>query len=55
MPWRKMEPMEERLKLIADRLAGYSITELLPLLGKEGLGRCFESNVREGLFKKRTV
>ena len=28
MPWRKTAPMEERLKLIADRLAGYSITEL---------------------------
>ena len=28
MPWRKTEPMEERLKLIADWLAGYTITEL---------------------------
>lgn len=33
MPWRKMEPMEERLKLIADRLAGYSITELSVIYG----------------------
>jgi len=28
MPWRKTDPMKERLKLIADRIAGYSITEL---------------------------
>ena len=33
MPWRKTEPMEERLKLIADRLAGYSITELSVIYG----------------------
>jgi len=28
MPWRETEPMKERLKLIADRLDGCSITEL---------------------------
>jgi transposase InsO family protein/transposase-like protein len=28
MPWRKTEPMEERLKLIADWLDGYTITDL---------------------------
>ena len=33
MPWRKTEPMEERLKLIADRLAGYSATELSVIYG----------------------
>ena len=33
MPWRKTEPMEERLKLIADHLAGYSITELSVIYG----------------------
>ncbi len=33
MPWRKTEPMEERLKLIADLLAGYSITELSVIYG----------------------
>lgn len=33
MPWKKTEPMEERLKLIADRLAGYSVTELSDIYG----------------------
>jgi transposase InsO family protein len=33
MPWRKTEPMKERLKLIADHLAGYSITELSEIYG----------------------
>lgn len=33
MPWRKTEPMEERLKLIADWLDGYSITELSTIYG----------------------
>ena len=33
MPWRKTEPMQERLKLIADRLAGYSVTDLSVIYG----------------------
>lgn len=33
MPWRKTEPMEERLKLIADRLAGFSVTDLSVIYG----------------------
>ncbi|PIX84914.1 MAG: IS481 family transposase, partial [Nitrospirae bacterium CG_4_10_14_3_um_filter_53_41] len=33
MPWRKTKPMEERLKLIADRLAGYGVTELSVIYG----------------------
>lgn len=33
MPWRKTEPMEERLKLMADWLAGYTITELSVIYG----------------------
>ena len=28
MPWRETEPMKERLKLVADHLDGYNITEL---------------------------
>lgn len=33
MPWRKTGPMEQRLQLIADRLAGHSITELSVIYG----------------------
>lgn len=33
MPWRKTEPMDERIKLMADWLAGYSITELSVIYG----------------------
>jgi len=33
MPWRKTEPMNERLKLIADHFAGYRITELSDIYG----------------------
>lgn len=33
MPWRKTDPMEERLKLIADWLVGYRITELSVIYG----------------------
>lgn len=33
MPWRKTEPMEERIKLIADWLSGCSITELSVIYG----------------------
>jgi len=33
MPWRETAPMEERLKLIADWLAGYSVTELSVIYG----------------------
>ena len=33
MPWRKTEPMEERLKLMADWLAGYSVSELSVIYG----------------------
>lgn len=33
MPWQKTGPMEERLKLIADRLDGYSVTELSVIYG----------------------
>jgi transposase InsO family protein len=33
MPWRKTEPMQERLRLISDWLAGYTITELSVIYG----------------------
>jgi len=33
MPWRKTDPMNERLKLIADHFAGYRITELSDIYG----------------------
>lgn len=33
MSWRETDPMEERLKLIVDRLAGYSVTELSVIYG----------------------
>jgi len=33
MPWIETEPMKERLKLIADRLAGFSVTELSNIYG----------------------
>lgn len=33
MPWQETGPMEERLKLIADRLDGYSVTELSVIYG----------------------
>lgn len=33
MPWRETDPMEQRLKLIADWLNGYTITELSVIYG----------------------